>query len=116
MSIFALPGLIMTVVSLAMFLAQAFAFIDAVSHRPDAYVAADVVRRLSPDLQVDPVARRITASAAGLDDMVAIGTAISSSGITIDDLGLQRPSLDDVFLRLTGHKADTDSDTEEAVA
>jgi hypothetical protein len=40
-SLFALPGLIMTVVSLAMFLAQAFAFIDGVSHRPDAYVAAD---------------------------------------------------------------------------
>ena len=41
MSIFALPSMIMTVVSLAMFIAQAFAFIDAVSHRPDAYVAAD---------------------------------------------------------------------------
>ena len=31
----------MTIVSLVMFVAQAFAFIDAVSHRPDAYVAAD---------------------------------------------------------------------------
>lgn len=31
----------MTAVSLAMFIAQAFAFIDAISHRPDAYVAAD---------------------------------------------------------------------------
>jgi multisubunit Na+/H+ antiporter MnhG subunit len=40
-SLFALPGQIMILVSLAMFAAQAFAFIDAVSHRPDAYVAAD---------------------------------------------------------------------------
>lgn len=31
----------MTAVSLVMFLAQAFAFVDAVSHRADAYVAAD---------------------------------------------------------------------------
>ena len=31
----------MGVVSLAMFVAQAFAFVDAVTHRPDAYVAAD---------------------------------------------------------------------------
>ena len=41
MSLFALPSLIMTVVSLGMFLAQAVAFVDAVTHRPDAYVAAD---------------------------------------------------------------------------
>ena len=41
MSLFALPSLIMAAVSLAMFVAQAFAFVDAVSHRPDAYVAAD---------------------------------------------------------------------------
>ncbi|MDX6327496.1 MAG: hypothetical protein QOK15_3850 [Nocardioidaceae bacterium] len=41
MSLFALPSLIMAVVSLGMFVAQAFAFVDAVTHRPDAYVAAD---------------------------------------------------------------------------
>jgi hypothetical protein len=33
--------MIMGIVSLGMFLAQAFAFVDAVTHRPDAYVAAD---------------------------------------------------------------------------
>jgi hypothetical protein len=33
--------MIMAVVSLGMFIAQAFAFVDAVTHRPDAYVAAD---------------------------------------------------------------------------
>jgi hypothetical protein len=31
----------MAVVSLGMFVAQAFAFVDSVTHRPDAYVAAD---------------------------------------------------------------------------
>ena len=31
----------MGIVSLGMFVAQAFAFVDAVTHRPDAYVAAD---------------------------------------------------------------------------
>lgn len=41
MNIFAVPSLIMAAVSLAMFVAQAFAFVDAVTHRPDAYVAAD---------------------------------------------------------------------------
>ena len=28
------------------------------------------------------------------------------SEIVLDDLGLQRPSLDDVFLSLTGHRAE----------
>lgn len=41
MSIFALPSLIMGIVSLGMFVAQGYAFVDAVTHRPDAYVAAD---------------------------------------------------------------------------
>ena len=29
-------------------------------------------------------------------------------GIAVDDLGLKRPSLDDVFLHLTGHRAESD--------
>ena len=33
---------------------------------------------------------------------------LRQSGAEIDDLGLRRPSLDDVFLTLTGHAADTD--------
>ena len=41
MNLFALPSLIMAAVSLAMFVMQAFAFVDAVSQRADAYVAAD---------------------------------------------------------------------------
>ena len=41
MSIFDLPGLVMMAVSLVMFVLQAFAFVDSVTHRPDAYAAAD---------------------------------------------------------------------------
>ena len=40
-SIFTLPDLIGAVVSLVMFVLQAFAFVNATSHRPDAYLAAD---------------------------------------------------------------------------
>jgi len=40
-TIFALPSMIEALVSLVMFVAQAFAFIDAISRRADAYVAAD---------------------------------------------------------------------------
>ena len=38
---FQAPSLILLVISIGMFVAQAFAFVDAFSRRPDAYVAAD---------------------------------------------------------------------------
>ena len=41
MDIFALPGLLLMVISLVTFVAQAFAFVDALTHRAEAYVAAD---------------------------------------------------------------------------
>ena len=41
MSLFVVPDLILAAVSLGMFVAQAVAFIDALSHRKEAYVAGD---------------------------------------------------------------------------
>ncbi len=38
---FAIQSGLMTIATLALFAIQAWAFIDGVSHRPDAYVAAD---------------------------------------------------------------------------
>ena len=38
--------------------------------------------------------------------MLEIGAALERTGIPIDDLGLSRPTLDDVFLHLTGHRAE----------
>ena len=57
-------------------------------------------------MYVEPGARRVTAQAGGLADMSRIGAELADSGIEIDDLGLKRPSLDDVFLSLTGHRAE----------
>ena len=44
--------------------------------------------------------------------MTRIGGVIADSGIAVDDLGLERPSLDDVFLHLTGHRAEDEDDAE----
>jgi ABC-2 type transport system ATP-binding protein len=44
--------------------------------------------------------------------MTRIAAVFETSGIELDDLGLARPSLDDVFLHLTGHRAETDAATE----
>jgi ABC-2 type transport system ATP-binding protein len=71
--------------------------------------AAELVRSCSPEIYVEPSARRITAQADGLGDMTRIGEVIAASGIEVDDLGLKRPSLDDVFLHLTGHRAEDES-------
>ncbi len=85
-----------------------------VTHADDLSRAEAVVRRGTDEVHVDPTARRVTARAHGLRDMLAIGEAVQASGIAIDDLGLQRPSLDDVFLHLTGHRAETEPPDGEA--
>jgi ABC-2 type transport system ATP-binding protein len=40
--------------------------------------------------------------------------AVTQAGVAVDDLVLRRPSLDDVFLQLTGHPAESDPTPEEA--
>ena len=51
-----------------------------------------------------------TVSAAVADRVTAISSVLEElgrGGVRIADIGLRRPTLDDVFLRLTGHVADT---------
>ena len=64
------------------------------------------------EVHVDEGARQLTAPADGLADVTRIASVFDGSEIVLDDLGLKRPSLDDVFLHLTGHRAE-DADTEE---
>ena len=72
--------------------------------------AEALLRTCSAEVYVDPSARRVTAPAQGLEDMTRIAHAFAESGIRVDDLGLRRPSLDDVFLSLTGHRAEEPTD------
>ncbi len=61
-------------------------------------------------MQVEEAARRLVAHADGLEYMLTIGHLFAESDIDVDDLGLKRPSLDDVFLKLTGHRAEPAAD------
>jgi ABC-2 type transport system ATP-binding protein len=81
-----------------------------VTSAEDLDAAAAVLHRTTDEVHVDRNNRRLTAKADGLPDMLAMGEAIAAAGIAIDDLGLLRPSLDDVFLHLTGHRAEPSSD------
>ncbi len=56
---------------------------------------------------VDEHTRRLTIpSSGGAQALVAVVRELYESSIHIDDIGLRRPTLDDVFLELTGHAAE----------
>jgi ABC-2 type transport system ATP-binding protein len=50
-----------------------------------------------------PVAHRVTA-------LTEVVRALSEAGVAVDDIGLRRPTLDDVFLELTGRRTDQPGD------
>ena len=88
-----------------------------VSRAEDLQTAADMLRQRVSEVHVDEAARQLTAPAEGLRDMTRIAAIFEDSAIELDDLGLKRPSLDDVFLHLTGHRAeDTDEPTDQEQA
>ncbi len=84
-----------------------------VADTADLAPAQALLVRTGAEVFVDTGARRLTASAEGLDDMIQVAGWLRDGGIGVDDIGLTRPSLDDVFLTLTGHRTE---DTEEVEA
>jgi ABC-2 type transport system ATP-binding protein len=79
----------------------------------DMEAAERLMRSCSPEVHSELGSRRLTAQAGGLRDMTRIAAVFEESGIALDDLGLKRPSLDDVFLHLTGHRAEPTDDSDE---
>jgi ABC-2 type transport system ATP-binding protein len=84
-----------------------------VSHAGDLQTATQLLRDHVAEVHVDEAARQLTAPADGLRDMTRIAAVFEGSQIELDDLGLKRPSLDDVFLHLTGHRAEEPIDENE---
>ncbi|MTE19549.1 ATP-binding cassette domain-containing protein [Streptomyces sp. TRM43335] len=76
----------------------------------DVPAAAEVLARVADEgtePYVDPEERRLHAP---VTDRVAALTeaarALQDLGVGVEDIGLRRPTLDEVFLRLTGHRTD----------
>jgi ABC-2 type transport system ATP-binding protein len=84
------------------------ALVVTVSHGDDLPRAEALLRTLVDEVLDDAAARQLTAPANGLKDMTRIASAFDGTDLQLDDLGLKRPSLDDVFLHLTGRKAEAD--------
>ena len=78
--------------------------------------AGELLRRdTSEDTTVDAHLRRITVAAhGGAKTLVQVVRDFDEAGIEIDDIALRRPTLDDVFLQLTGHAAETAQGAEAA--
>ena len=68
-------------------------------------------------VSVDVYTRRLTVpSNGGTQRLVEILRDLDGAGIAIDDIGLRRPTLDDVFLSLTGHAAEAGTGPSESAA
>ena len=85
------------------------------SHAADLPAARDLLARTGAEVHVDVGARQLTAAADGIADLTRVAGWLQDARIDVDDIGLSRPSLDDVFLSLTGHRAE-DEEVEEVRA
>jgi len=66
--------------------------------------AATIVRTVTgAETNVDPEARSVNApTTGGVDSLIDVATRLRDAGIAVDDLSIRQPTLDDVFLTLTG--------------
>jgi ABC-2 type transport system ATP-binding protein len=89
-----------------------------VAAESDMAAAREVLARIADGVpQVDPAERTVEAPVVGgARRMPEIVRDLDAAGVLLDDLGIRRPSLDDVFLTLTGRAADTAAENEKEAA
>jgi ABC-2 type transport system ATP-binding protein len=84
----------------------------------DLEVAARVLAcyaRGEANVRVDPAHRHASATVEGSAKLLsAVVRDLDTASVQLDDLGLRRPTLDDVFLALTGHTMENPTGTERA--
>lgn len=89
--------------------------VEVVVHERDRIEdAARVLARYGKsDAKVEQHTRKITVPVVGGAKLLAeVIRDLDGDGIEIDDIGLRRPTLDDVFISLTGHAAEEAESTE----
>jgi len=89
--------------------------IEVVVHRREHIEpASEVLRNLGKgEITVEDHTRRIIAPVVGGAKLLAeVIRELDGRGVEIDDIGLRRPTLDDVFISLTGHASEFTDDQE----
>ena len=90
--------------------------IDVVVHGAEelATAARTIGRVCDAEPEIYPEARRVSAPVADrVTTLTEVVQALNDAGVAVGDIGLRRPTLDDVFLHITGHRA---GDSEKEVA
>jgi ABC-2 type transport system ATP-binding protein len=64
--------------------------------------AAAVLATVGRDTRVDPATRRASVAVDGNDRLMEAMRALDHVGVPVEDISLRRPTLDEVFLALTG--------------
>ncbi|MFG2089335.1 MULTISPECIES: ATP-binding cassette domain-containing protein [unclassified Spirillospora] len=73
--------------------------------------AAVVARVASAEPRIDEAAARVHAPVAErVAALTEVARTLQDDGVDVEDIGLRRPTLDEVFLRLTGHHADDEKE------
>ena len=88
--------------------------IEVVVHGREAMLQAiEILAQLAGERPiVDEHTRKLTVPAhGGAGRLVQVVRDLDEAGIGIDDIGLRRPTLDDVFLSLTGHASEDEKES-----
>ena len=84
--------------------------IEVVVHDRSLLARAAMVVAPDGSAAVDEHTRRLTVAAqGGAQQLVDVVRRLGEEAIVVDDVGLRRPTLDDVFLKLTGHGAEIET-------
>jgi ABC-2 type transport system ATP-binding protein len=68
--------------------------------------AAKVLSSVGGDPRVDPATHRASVAVDGSHRLMEAVRALDQVGVPIEDISLRRPTLDEVFLTLTGKRTD----------
>ena len=86
-------------------------------HLCDGHRGEEAIPVLAPIASESPSAENGVISVPLRERSGAIAEAVrrlDDAGLTIDDIAVRRPTLDDVFLRLTGHAVEQEEESAEA--
>ncbi|MFE3514955.1 ATP-binding cassette domain-containing protein [Streptomyces sp. NPDC059166] len=90
--------------------------VEVVVHRPEEIERARSVLAVygKGDISVEQHTRKLTVPVTGGAKLLAeVIRDLDTQGVEIDDIGLRRPTLDDVFISLTGHAAELEKNGQD---